>query len=121
MTSTGANMTAIHSEIKLDLPVAMRIWKHKNSRYAYILLVVFYPRLTFTRFHSILYNLEAIQAAETYTSNTSDATVLDDVFYLHPLKFDENVRINPTCEPYLTKIYSVVTQLGVILWSTRKI
>ncbi|KAH9486538.1 hypothetical protein JR316_0000603 [Psilocybe cubensis] len=73
MTSTGANMAFIRSEVKLELPTAMRIWKHRNSR-----------------FHNILYNVEAIQAAEASTSKASDATTEDDVFHLHPLKFDEN-------------------------------
>jgi hypothetical protein len=43
---------------------------------------------SFSRFHSIMYNSDAIQAEET----SSEAGLSsDDAIFLHPLKFDEEV------------------------------
>ncbi|KDR85423.1 hypothetical protein GALMADRAFT_234290 [Galerina marginata CBS 339.88] len=64
--------TITNAEIELDLPEAMRIWKHRSSR-----------------FHSILYNSEAKQAEENHDRALSDGPSLDNILFLDPLKFDE--------------------------------
>ncbi|KAF8973637.1 hypothetical protein BDZ97DRAFT_1912112 [Flammula alnicola] len=69
----GANsFSSINKEIELELPDAMRIWKHRNSR-----------------FHSMLYNSDAVQAEQNCEGSASGACVLDNVIFLQPLKFDE--------------------------------
>lgn len=60
-----------NAEIELELPDAMRIWKQRHSR-----------------FHSILYNSEAIEAHENVGVDNSS-----NVIFLRPLVFDAEVSI----------------------------
>ena len=84
--SRGSNGFNINDEVDIELPSAMRVWKHRNSRFRCI-----FSRLSSLtaahRFHSILYNYEAVQTEESWDRNSSD----DNVAFFHPLKFDEEV------------------------------
>ncbi|KAF8807798.1 hypothetical protein BYT27DRAFT_7189890 [Phlegmacium glaucopus] len=66
--SDSSDKPIINAEI-LELPNAMRIWKQRHSR-----------------FHSILYNSEAIEVQEN--GDVDDSLVADNVVFLHPLAFD---------------------------------
>ncbi|KAF8167683.1 hypothetical protein B0H34DRAFT_792378 [Crassisporium funariophilum] len=57
------------NEIALELPDAMRIGKQRNSR-----------------FHSILYNTEAVEAEDN--CDRSDVSITENVVFLQPVRFD---------------------------------
>lgn len=78
----------INDEVDIELPSAMRIWKHRNSRFRNTLPDFIGSLTAAFRFHSILYNFEAVQTEESWDRNNSD----DNVAFFHPLKFDEEVK-----------------------------
>lgn len=89
--SDSSDKSVLNAEIELELPGAMRIWKQRHSRsYRNLQTVGKLTSLTF-RFHSILYNSEAIEAQEN--GDLDDSFVADNAIFLRPLAFNAEVSI----------------------------
>ncbi|KAF9481660.1 hypothetical protein BDN70DRAFT_511102 [Pholiota conissans] len=61
------------NQVELELPHAMRIWKHSNSR-----------------FHNIVYNSDAIHAEENSDPDNSEVCAPENSILLKPLEFNED-------------------------------
>ena len=75
----------------MELPNAMRIWKQRHSRSYLNLHIVIKLTSLISRFHSILYNSEAIEAQEN--GDLDDSYAADNAVFLYPLAFDAEVSI----------------------------
>lgn len=62
-----------------------------NASFAYFLAFADY----LFRFHNILYNAQALRAEENRRPGTSE---LEDTFFLHPVRYDEEVSISVRTE-----------------------
>jgi len=49
--------------------------------------------LLYPRFHSILYNADAVQAEEIRNKDESDGGSSPNVIFLQPMKYDEEVNL----------------------------
>jgi len=76
---------------EMELPTAMRVWKHNNSRLESMGLCTRRLLNNSFRFHSILYNAQALQAAENQSRPGPSES---EAVSLHPLKYDEEVHIS---------------------------
>jgi len=89
--SDSSDKPVLNAEIELELPDAMRIWKQRHSRsHRNPHTVTELTSLT-SRFHSILYNSDAIEAQEN--GDLDDSFVANNVVFLRPLAFDAAVSI----------------------------
>jgi hypothetical protein len=77
-----------NAEVELELPDAMRIWKQRHSRSYRNLYIGIKLTSLISRFHSILYNSEAIKVQENADLDNSSNSI-----FLHPLAFDAEVSL----------------------------
>lgn len=87
----SSDKPVLNAEIELELPNAMRIWKQRHSRFYRNLFTAIKLTSLTSRFHSILYNSEAIEAQEN--GDLDDSFLADNAVFLHPLAFDAEVSI----------------------------
>jgi len=70
---------------------ALEAWQIEVSFYQWLIQIEVLPKVC--RFHSILYNAEAIQAEKNCEQKESDSSEPESVLFLRPMGYDEEVSI----------------------------